>query len=65
MKWRKIAKSEYEKIDSKYDMYIRKERGIWVLDIFNHCIGNNKEAYIDSIPFNSKSEARKDAESYL
>ena len=62
LKWKKLARGEYEAITDRFDFYARSESNRWVLDYFDHNTGDNDKAYIDSIELDTLAEAKAEAE---
>lgn len=65
--WRKNAKNSYSGVspNKKYDFNIRKERGFWILDIFDHKIKDPSEAFMESIELSELKTAKTEAEGWI
>ena len=67
IKWKKHAKNSFDgsSENGKYDFNIRKEEGLWMLDIFDSKIKDISEAQIDSISLPTLESAMEEAEGWI
>lgn len=62
MKWRQLDQKCFESETRKGYFHLRKEGGVWILDLFEN---NNTLKYIDSFEFSDIDSAKYDAENYI
>jgi len=62
---RKTNHKEYELITNKYDFYINQIDNQWVIDVFDHNIEDNQNAYLYSFNTSSFSEAKEEIKNYV
>ncbi len=66
MKWKKLKTSAWgSQFSKKFDFVVTREKGRFILDIFNKRIKDTNKAYIDSFELSSLKEAKYDAENYI
>jgi len=62
MEWKKIGKSCFEVETDKFYFHLRKEKNIWVLDIFEN---NNLLKYLESFEFRNLVNVQNDAKNHI